>query len=396
MILRRISHHIALQFSAFVFLFFLINGLFFFTADFSNTQRQMQFRMERMAEKIAMKFESDMTRLPVIPRGGIPLNMREQIRILDEEGNILSAGSFFENLPFEKQNPMFASIDIDDEEYVMFTVPFEKNGRNAGFIQIADSERFSGEMLNERIILYLVVSIIVSATTYVIGLYFARRSLRPAQEMMDRLEQFSQDASHEIRTPLAALNSSLDLALKTKQYQKGIAEAKEDVKQISQLVERLLELTRLDAFMLEKESLDLSGLVTHATERITPLAASKGIVLHSEIVPNVSIKGDPALIRQIVANLLSNAIKFSKQKGGIVTVRLTDDTLSVEDDGIGITKEDLPHVFQRFFQADHSRGQEGLGLGLALVQRIVQLHGWKISVNSTKGSGAIFTVTFQS
>lgn len=395
MMFHRISHRIALQFTFFVFLLLLLNGAFFLAADFGNEHRMMRFRLERMAEMIGERFEPGMMRMPVMPRGGgFPPHMIEQVRVLDAKGNPLFAGSFFSDIPVMQPMKPLTPIVMDDEKYIVFTDPFERNGQVAGYVQIADTERYPRSDLPMRISLYLFISIIVSALTYIVGLYFARKSLQPAQEMMARLEQFTQDASHEIRTPLAALNFSLDLALKTKKYQEGIYEAKEDVRQIVVLMERLLELTRLDAHAWITAPVDLSNLTKESVDRMKPLAQAKGVTLQHHIESNIIKNGDSALLRQILTNLIGNALKFGREEGGIVIVRLSSRSLTVEDDGIGIDARDLPHIFHRFFQADGSRGQEGLGLGLSLVERIVHLHGWNIEAKSKKGRGSIFIITF--
>lgn len=401
MIFRRISHRIALQFTAFVFLMFMINGMVFLVADFGNARRQLLFRLDQSLDFILQQQDRPlpgrMMGMPVfdVPPRGIPSHMRERIRILDAQGRAVYSGGLYQDAPFVPEEG-YSEMEIQDEEYRVLTTAIRQNGQIIGFAQIADIERQPLSGLPPRVFLYLLVSLMVTALTYVVGIFFARRSLKPAQEMMERLEQFTQDASHELRTPLAALNSSLDLALKTKKYREGIADAKEDVKQITRLVERLLELARLDSFVLENVPVDLSELTANAAEKLKPIARTKKISIETDIVPGVTVSGDPALIRQVLGNLLSNAIKFSKPAGGTVRVHLTHDELSVEDNGIGIAKNALANVFNRFFQADMSRANEGLGLGLALAKRIVELHGWTIAAKSTKGKGTTFTVRFAS
>jgi signal transduction histidine kinase len=198
--------------------------------------------------------------------------------------------------------------------------------------------------------------------------------------MMERLEQFTQDASHELRTPLAALLSSLDLALLSGEHREGILSAKQDVKDITVLVERLLELARLDGFAISRTSVDFSSLVEDAIEKFRPLAQEKGLTIEQSLQPDVTVVADTPLIRQVVTNLLSNAIKFSHKGSGPIFVRLTAQTLSIQDHGIGIAPGALSHIFDRFFRADPSRTEQGFGLGLALVRRILDLHGWTIRI----------------
>ncbi|MDD5055308.1 MAG: HAMP domain-containing sensor histidine kinase [Candidatus Peribacteraceae bacterium] len=385
---KRISRIIALQFTAFIFILLLLNGFLFLAADLGNEQRQMRFRLERMAEGIAGRFEMGVS--PFLPRE-VPPGMRDRIQILDEEGGVLFGNPFFEDIPFEKGQG-FTQFSVQGEQYAVLTEPIVREGRTVGYAQVVDVVRLQMQDLPLRILLYLALSGAISVLIYVVSLAFAKRTLQPAEEMVERLEQFTQDASHELRTPLATLSSSLDLALRNGKHREGILSAKDDLKQAEVLVERLLELARLDKFLLETSSVDLSTMVEEAVERHRAFAAEKHITLEASIAAKVKVKGDAALLRQVVGNLLANAIKFSKPAGGTITVTLTKTALTIADTGIGIKEDQMVHVFDRFFQADASRARGGFGLGLALVRRIVELHGWTISVQSTKGKGTAFRI----
>ncbi|OIO55862.1 hypothetical protein AUJ46_00040 [Candidatus Peregrinibacteria bacterium CG1_02_54_53] len=388
---KRISYTIALQFTAFVFLLLVSNGAIFLIADIGNAQRQMRFRLERMAEGVAFRFD---TAVPLVPRG-IPPGMRERMRIVDTEGKVIVEGMLMNEIPFT-DGEIFEEVLVQGEPYAILTEPIVRNGQTVGFVQVADVVRLPRGDLPERGLIFLIVSGAISALTFFVGLFFARHSLKPAEQMMERLEQFTQDASHELKTPLAALSSSLDLALKTEKYREGILSAKQDLKQVSVLVERLLELARLDKFVRADEVVDLTALVEESTERFQSLAKERSIVIEPKLDDNVTVHGDAVLVRQIVENLLSNAIKFSKPAGGTIHVRLTPKALFVQDSGVGIDSSALPHIFNRFYQAESSRAKEGFGLGLALVKRIVELHGWTVDAQSTSGKGSTFTVHFGS
>lgn len=383
---KGISHRIALQFTAFVFLLFMVNGAIFLLADFGNARRQMQNRLERMSRPALEWIDADTSVFP--PR--MPTPMLERARVLDASGKVLFVGTLFPPVPASRRGGL-SRVIVDDEQVSILTT---RPGRSGRIVQIADVDRWQRGDAPLRIGIYLFVSLLVSGLTYLIGLFFARSSLRPAEETMARLEQFTQDASHELRTPLAALRSSLDLALKTGKLQEGIESAKQDVDGVTGLVDRLLELTRLDQLHLQQSAVDLSVLVTACIDRYQALAGEKKIQLIGSVDPAVTVQGDGALITQLVGNLLANAIKFSKPDGGKIHVTLTAQTLTIRDEGIGIASEVLPHVFSRFFQADASRARGGYGLGLALVKRIVAIHRWKIRVASVVGQGTTFTITF--
>ena len=389
MLLRRISYRIALQFTAFVFVLLLLNGALFLAVDLSNARRLANLRLMNWVTG----FVNQNQRVSPESLGDfLPEMLRPRTRIVDVLGNPIHEGELFDDLSFSPQ-PEFAQAHLHGSEYTVFTAPIFQRGHIVAYMQIADTDRTLRRDLPERVALYLFLSGLISALTFFVGLLFARSNLKPVEQTMIRLEQFTQDASHELKTPLAVLGSTLDVALKTKKYKEGIESARQDLDGITVLVERLLELARLDAFALEIGRVDLSALVSESAEKFLHLADEQSITLVTDIAPNITVQADPTLVRQVINNLIANALKFNKP-GGSVTVHLTKKDLSVTDTGIGINKHDLEHVFDRFFQAESSRSNGGLGLGLALVKRIVDLHGWKMSVESTAGEGTEFTVTF--
>jgi two-component system phosphate regulon sensor histidine kinase PhoR len=130
---------------------------------------------------------------------------------------------------------------------------------------------------------------------------------------------------------------------------------------------------------------------------MNPLAKSRTITLTTELNPNIpAIKVDRDRIRQTLANLVHNAIKFNNPGGKVIisTNYNNESTIvSVSDTGMGISKEDLPHIFERFYKADKARSQGGSGLGLAIAKHTIQAHGGNISVKSEEGKGSTFSFT---
>lgn len=386
---KRISYRIALQFTAFVLGLFLFNGIVFLAADISNARHETRVRLSR--ESYAIISQINDQRFPQIRLQELPSQVRERIRFVGASGNTLYAGSFFDDVPFVPREG-FSYMRMNDDDFSVLTVPVMKNGRVKAYAQVAGMDRLPLGDLPFRAFLYLLVSLSVSALTFFVGIMFARRSLKPAEEMMQRLEQFTQDASHELRTPLAVLSSSLDVALKTGKHEAGLRSAKDDVKDVTILVERLLELARIDVFALDREVIDFSALVADTLEKYRIIAQEKNISMHTSLAQNVKVRGDAPLLRQVISNLLLNAVKFNTP-AGTVKISLTNKEFTVSDTGIGIAPEDVPNVFNRFFQADTSRAKEGFGLGLALAKRIIELHGWTIRVESQLGKGTTFRIS---
>ena len=227
--------------------------------------------------------------------------------------------------------------------------------------------------------------------------------------MFDRLEQsfeaekqFTSDASHELRTPITVILAECSYARKNaaapEDYQASLDVIERQAEKMSALVKSLLEITRLDqgTQKVNPEYANLSDLVNVICEE-QAIVARSGIRLERDIQPELYAEMDVFLISRMLQNLIDNAYKFGRENG-YIRVSLhragAGARLTVEDNGIGIEKENLDKIWQRFYQAeDTHRSPSGMGLGLSMVRQIVQLHGGTISVDSAPGHGTTFTVT---
>jgi signal transduction histidine kinase/ActR/RegA family two-component response regulator len=219
-------------------------------------------------------------------------------------------------------------------------------------------------------------------------------------------DEFLAILSHELRTPLMPILTWAGLlrehTLDAQTAERGLAAIERSAKLQARIVEDLLDVSRAitGKLRLNVQPVMLYAVVRGAIDSARPAADAKSIVLDVEPAPDVRlVSGDPDRLQQVVWNLLSNAIKFTPE-GGRVEVRLTQAgehvRLSVRDDGAGIDPALLPRLFERFWQADTSstRMHGGLGLGLAVVRHLVELHGGTMQAASDgKGRGATFTVT---
>jgi signal transduction histidine kinase len=218
-------------------------------------------------------------------------------------------------------------------------------------------------------------------------------------------DEFLAVVSHELRTPLTPILSWTRLLgggkLDGAATRRALESIERNVKSQAQLVEDLLDVSRIIAgkVRLDMQQVELGALLEGAVDSTHPAADAKGIRVQTLIDPRAgAVAGDPQRLQQVLWNLLSNAIKFTP-KGGRVQVQLrrinSHLEVSVSDTGQGIKPEFLPHVFDRFRQADSSskRVHGGLGLGLAIVRHIVELHGGRVRAESAgEGQGATFTV----
>jgi signal transduction histidine kinase len=322
----------------------------------------------------------------------LPYSVRPFTRILAPDGTVLYKGDLFAGASPGPVDP-FGTNRPSDTSYAIATRTIRQNGRIVGYVQFAGRTRQGIRDVGLKLIEMLFITLIMGIVTYLLGLAFSKQTLRPVHESQERLEQFTQDASHELRTPLASISSSLDVAMKTGDYEQGIVAAKGQVKYASLLVERLLEVAQLDRAKIDLGLVDLTALVTAVTSQNAESCKEHGLTLEAVIDEGVTVEGDALLLRQLVNNLVENAVKFNAP-GGTVGVTLGPTELRVNNSSGSIDAEGLAHVFEPFYQADGSRARQGFGLGLAIVKKIAGLHGWHVDATSTVADGTTFVVRF--
>ena len=232
-----------------------------------------------------------------------------------------------------------------------------------------------------------------------------RRTAEDLREANRLKDEFLATVSHELRTPLTAILGWAHMLRAGQLDEQGATSALETIERNArtqaQLIDDLLDVSRIitGKLRLDVRQVDPGSFIEPAVEALRPAAEAKGVRIRKVMDTGVvSVAGDPARLQQVVWNLLSNAIKFTP-KGGKVQVRLeridSHIEIAVSDTGAGIKPEFLPHVFERFRQADQTttRRHGGLGLGLAIVRHLVELHGGTVEADSPgEGRGATFVV----
>jgi signal transduction histidine kinase len=277
-----------------------------------------------------------------------------------------------------------------------------------------------GSVLEQRSIFYnnvyfLVLTSVICATSA----YFKRRSrfeeFRLSSELarsyrqlseLERLKtEFFANVSHELRTPLTLILSPLqDILIQKQELPDSVRElaelARDNSLRLLKLINDLLEVVRLESgeFRFQAEPLELGHFVASQAESVRPLARLKGLELKVERASMpLWVSADPAQLEKLLVNLFTNAIKFTSKAGTVAVAARQEDSIAVvevRDTGIGIAEAELPHIFDRFRQADGSatRRFSGVGIGLSLAKELAEKHRGRLTVTSRLGEGSIFTL----
>jgi signal transduction histidine kinase len=225
--------------------------------------------------------------------------------------------------------------------------------------------------------------------------------LERIESSVNRITQFTADASHDLRTPLALIRTNAELALRRTrtdaEYRETLGRILESTEETTQLIEHLLTLARADAgaAQLRYEMMGLQGILERACQQASVLANAKGLTFTTELGDETGagvVYGDSSALERLFLTILDNAVKYTPS-GGQVVVRAelanSQAVVEIEDTGMGISAEELPRIFDRFYRADQARSREirGSGLGLAIARWIAEMHKATIEAESQVGEG---------
>jgi heavy metal sensor kinase len=230
-------------------------------------------------------------------------------------------------------------------------------------------------------------------------------------QMLDRIQtlvtgirEMSDNIAHDLKSPITRIRGISEVSLTTgtseEEYENMAASTVEECDRLLDMINTMLVISKTEAGVnkLDARELDIGAVVRDACELFRSSAEDKDLRLVCDVAGNFSISGDNRMIQRMIANLLDNAIKYTPAGGSVeVTVNTGNQdavTIAVKDTGIGISKKDIPHIFERFYRCDPSRSEAGIGLGLSFARAIARAHGGDISVFSKPEQGSTFTVTF--
>lgn len=233
-----------------------------------------------------------------------------------------------------------------------------------------------------------------------ISINYLAETLQKQEHLRKRL---TSDMAHELRTPLTNLKSHIEALLDKvwEPTEEMLTSFYEEIERLIKLVEGLNDIAKLEqtSLNLNKSEFNLSLELKKIITSFEPLYETAGTRIYSNLIPNVEVLMDKDKLKQVMYNLLSNSLKYSKINGEVLLTLKSDNNsiiIEVKDNGIGISKKDLPFIFERFYRSDESRDKNtgGTGIGLTIVKAIVDAHTGTISVNSILGKGSTFFLEF--
>jgi heavy metal sensor kinase len=224
------------------------------------------------------------------------------------------------------------------------------------------------------------------------------RMIDRLQESIEQIARFSADVSHELRTPLTILRGELETMAQQRSRDaeslEMIGNSLEEIDRLARIVDQLLVISRLDAGQagMDFHRMDLAELATSTADQMRLLADEKRITIRYSVAPAVYVNGDLLRLKQVLVNLLDNAIKYTGDLGTVELIVREESgraRLGISDNGIGISPEQVPYVFDRFYRTDtaRTRATGGAGLGLSIVKAIAAAHEGRVFVSSREGSG---------
>ncbi|WP_243864543.1 sensor histidine kinase [Paenibacillus castaneae] len=266
------------------------------------------------------------------------------------------------------------------------------------FLDITESQK----ILTQLLLTFGAIGIVMLFVIWGVSVFFAKRAVAPVEVSYDKQKQFIADASHELKTPIAVINANADALLTNKKdtvesQEKWIGYIKAETDRMSKLVSSLLYLAKTEHAETSTESLpfNLSDTVRDTVLLMEAVAYETGLILTQHIEPNIIINGESEKLAQVVKILFDNAIKYSDSNGGIeITLKKSRHQVvfSITNTSMGISKEHLSKIFDRFYRPDPSRTYDGsYGLGLPIAKAIIENMGGKIYAMSVEGQSTTFT-----
>lgn len=287
-------------------------------------------------------------------------------------------------------------IDSNEDDWNIGSFVFYQKNLNDDttlYIVTDCATKTDTETLMNQLVLALTALILITIISYFLSKFIAK----PAAFAISHEKQLTSDVSHELKNPIAAIKVNLSALSCQGVNSIHLDNAMEETEIMSTIVKKLLTLSRAERMenIHSPETFDLSDLVEKLSFVYDSIAFEKGITLTSSIDANVSYNGNKNDIENAISTILDNAVKYTSE-GGSINISLKKSgrkkIISISDTGIGISHDDLPNIFDRFYMSDKSCSGDSFGLGLTIAKAIVHKHGGKINVTSSEGNGSKFEI----
>ncbi len=354
--------------------------------------------------------EGENEKPPDAPEGGGRIVSKDIATVIydPESGgiSILSDADLANALDLNSAVPVIVQQEKDFgtlKEYGV--IYYKENAKENIKIAVASTSYMSAIILRNVLIL-VGAYIIIMAIMFAISMQMARRAAKPMEDAIEMERQFVADISHDLKTPITVVLANTSILKDSPQssvedQMQWVDSTEHAAKSMMGLVGEMLDLSALDRAerKYERTCVDISAAAEKCVLQMESLAFEKGVELVSQIPENVEVLADRNHVQRIVSGLIDNALKY-EPSGGRVDVELSEEkkkaVLSVKNRGSYIAREDLPHIFERFYRADKARSdKKGYGLGLPIINKMAELSGAKIFAKSSEEEGTEFTVEFE-
>ncbi len=292
--------------------------------------------------------------------------------------------------------------------YGLFAKNISSNLEYDGSSQESESNielRVISKAQNQLRAVLITVDGLVIVLIIIFSYYLSGKTLKPIEISYKRQKKFVADTAHELRTPLAVMKTGTEATLSgnngKEEYKKLAQDSLEEINFLSSVVDDLLFLAHSDSFKKIKFSkFNFSKLIYRQIELMKSYAIKKNITLYKNIHGEFQIDGNKDYLKRLLANLIKNAIDYNKPYGKVIVSlqnKKQQIELKITDTGIGISKDDLEYIFDRFYKVDSARVKQssGAGLGLSIVKEIVDLHNGKIDIKSELNKGTEIYIFFK-
>lgn len=318
------------------------------------------------------------------------------------EEAIKSLSGSIESSISTKKETVTKRIEWRDYHFLLVKNPLQINGSLHGFVILGMDITSETDLVQKIMWTLFILTVSFSMFYAFMGFYFAGQAMKPIKNAFNKQQKFVSDASHELRTPLSIFYSGIDLLQREESLSENGKEVLEDLKAeaelMNDLIGSLLFLARSDKeqLPLEWKEVNLSELLESISTRFKRTIGDE-IEFEQNIEKNVSFKCDEKKLKQLLYILLDNAFRYTQTGKVTLSLKIVNSKrmVTVQDTGCGISSEDLPYIFDRFFRADLSREKGGSGLGLSIAKAIVDAHNGSIFADSIEGGGSTFTVIFE-